>query len=93
MLAWNWELDRYGYWRAYSADGIAWKEYKQSPVLFETKEVLEAMTTTRRPGDGAYWAFFRLWEDVRGFRRRAIGVSRSPDFQHWSADLVAAASA
>ena len=85
MLAWNWELDNYGYWRAYSEDGIVWKEYEQKPVLFKPDEILEAMTTARGPADGAYFAFFRLWDDVRGFHRRAIGVSRSTDFQHWSA--------
>jgi len=85
MLAWNWDPEHYGYWRAYSDDGIVWKEYKEGPVLFKPDEILEAMTTARSPKDGAYLAFFRLWDDVRGFHRRAIGVSRSEDFQHWSA--------
>ncbi len=69
-----------GYWAAYSADGLHWKEYPINPVLLHT----DTITLMQHPRTGEYMAFHKRPGVVRGTDRRLIWLSVSKDFQHWS---------
>jgi len=68
------------YWAAYSADGLHWKDYPVNPIIDSS----DTITVTRDPSTGPYFAFHKWNPEIRGFRRRTIWLSTSPDFQHWS---------
>lgn len=87
MAAWNWDPDNYGYWTAHSTDGLDWREYAADPILMRD-EILESMTVARHPGSGDYFAFHRLWGEVRGHVRRLVAVATSQDFTSWTSHGV-----
>lgn len=87
MAAWNWDQEASGYWNAHSADGLNWREYDVNPILM-SDEILEAVTVARHPRSGDYFAFHRLWGEVRGHVRRLVGVATSPDFTTWTSHDV-----
>ena len=80
MASWNWDRDNYGYWIAHSADGLNWREYDVNPILMRD-EILEALTVARHPRSGEYFAFHRLWGEVRGHVRPAGGRGHEPRLQ------------
>ncbi len=69
-----------GYRVAYSADGLNWIEYPENPVL----EHFDTITLAQNPGTGEFLAYHKRPAVERGFYRRAVWLSRSKDFQHWS---------
>ncbi|MDE0464265.1 MAG: hypothetical protein OXH93_17725 [Caldilineaceae bacterium] len=87
MAAWNWDQDVSGYWIAHSADGLNWREYDVNPILMRD-EILESVTVTRHPRSGEYFAFHRLWGEVRGHVRRQVAVATSRDFTTWTSHDV-----
>ena len=87
MAAWNWDQEASGYWIAHSADGLNWREYDENPILMRD-EILESVTVTRHPRSGDYFAFHRLWGEVRGHVRRLVAVATSRDFKTWTSHNV-----
>ncbi|MDE0199898.1 MAG: hypothetical protein OXK78_16950 [Caldilineaceae bacterium] len=87
MAAWNWDQDASGYWIAHSADGLNWREYDVNPILMRD-EILESVTVARHPRTGEYFAFHRLWGEVRGHVRRLVAVATSRDFITWTSHGV-----
>ena len=87
MAAWNWEEGNDGYWITHSADGLNWHEYGSDSILMRD-EILEAVTVARHPGTGDYFAFHRLWGEVRGHVRRLVAVATSRDFTTWTSHGV-----
>ena len=106
MIAWNWEEGMFGYWSAFSEDGVNWQEYSSNPVFTDSREVLEVSNIARDPKSGEYFVYHRRWgrpgdyletafEKYRSAgghlfgdyrdRRRLIAVTKSSDFQNWSA--------
>jgi hypothetical protein len=91
-LGWNWEGEQ-GYLAAHSSDGLRWVAYPGNPVI-PANEVLETMTVARDPKTREFFGYHRRWAKTEKFRtgdtgyydkRRAIAVTRSPDFLTWSA--------
>ena len=81
-------MDRRGYWVAYSADGLHWRDYPINPIF----PFSDTITTTRDPASGDYMVFHKRPALVRGYKRRSVWLSTSPDFQTWSeAKLILAA--
>ena len=87
IAAWNWEEGNDGYWIAHSADGLNWREYGSDSILMRD-EILESVTVARHPRTGAYFAFHRLWGEVRGHVRRLVAVATSRDFTTWTSHGV-----
>ncbi|MEJ1973035.1 MAG: hypothetical protein WDM96_11425 [Lacunisphaera sp.] len=69
-----------GYRVAYSADGLHWTEYPDNPVLPH----YDTVTLAQDPRTGEYLAYHKRPHTERGYYRRAVWLSRSMDFQHWS---------
>ena len=101
MAAWDWTEGRQGYWVASSADGTRWEPHPDSPIMTSDDEVLEAITVARHPKTGEYFGYHRRWGDESSADRaageaglaglpgrRLVAVSRSPDFENWSAPEV-----
>ena len=75
-----------GYWGAFSADGIHWKETDRNPVLPDFGDVGHFLWD---PYGGRYLGYPKMFAAVRGFSRRSVGVSSSTDFKQWTpAELV-----
>ena len=71
-----------GFWGAYSPDGIHWTDVLQNPVLKDPGDVGNFVwdAHTRR-----YIGYPKIFTSVRGFRRRCVGFTATPDFEHWPA--------
>ena len=69
-----------GYWAAYSADGLTWKDYPVNPIVSGG----DTITVTRDADTGDYLAFHKQPAQVRGHKRRAVWLAISQDFQKWS---------
>jgi hypothetical protein len=70
-----------GYHALYSADGIHWIESARNPVL----DGGDTVTLAQNPMTGEYLAFYKRPLNVRGLPRRVVWLSRSRDFETWSA--------
>jgi hypothetical protein len=68
------------YVAAYSGDGLKWTNYPKNPVL----QYSDTITFTQHPLTGAYMAYHKRPATVRGFPRRVVWLSTSPDMQTWS---------
>ena len=75
-----------GFWAAFSADGIHWKEADENPVLPDSGDVGHFLWDPHTEG---YLGYPKVFSAVRGFNRRSVGVTSSTDFEHWTpAELV-----
>jgi hypothetical protein len=72
--------DPRGYWGAYSADGLRWRNVPGNPIL----ESSDTITATRDPATGEYFAFHKRGAEVRGHRRRTVWFATSRSFEKWS---------
>ncbi len=70
-----------GYRAAYSSDGLNWNSYPKSAVL----EHSDTITLAQNPATGEYLAYHKCPATVRGYPRRVVWLSRSTDFQTWTA--------
>lgn len=82
MAVHGWGEDR-GYTLRYSADGLRWQYYRESPMFGETVRN-EVMCIARDPRSSRFFAYHRRWADNYKPRRRVIAASWSDDFRHWS---------
>jgi hypothetical protein len=80
MAAWNWT--RNGYYGGSSADGLSWK-FPDGVIYQPQNQTLEIITISQEPRTKKYFAFIRLWKEVRGYRRRILGMTSSDDFSTW----------
>ena len=69
-----------GFWGAYSGDGIHWNDVALNPVLKDPGDVGNFVWDfhTHR-----YIGYPKIFEQVRGFRRRCVGFTATKDFEHW----------
>jgi hypothetical protein len=79
MAAWSWV--RNGFYTGTSPDGLHWK-YPADPIYAPPGQTLEMITIAHHPA-GGYRAFFRIWQEVRGYRRRILAGSSSRDSVTW----------
>jgi hypothetical protein len=71
---------RGSYYAAISPDGLRWQSYPKAAIF----KWQDNISLTRDPMTGDYLAFHRRPTEVRGFTRRVVWLSRSPDFKKWS---------
>ena len=71
---------RRAYYAAYSADGLRWTSYPRNPVL----PYSDTITLAQDSVTGRYLAYHKRPATVRGYPRRVVWLSTSPDFQTWS---------
>lgn len=75
--------DTTGYTLRYSADGLHWRFYPESPMFGESVRN-EVMCIARDPRTLRFFAYHRRWADNYKPRRRVIAASWSDDFRNWS---------
>ncbi|MBL9216018.1 MAG: hypothetical protein JNG83_11125 [Opitutaceae bacterium] len=68
------------YWSAVSPDGVRWRGEPEGPIL----EHGTTVSLTQNPETGEFLVFHKRPQQVRGFDRRVVWLSRSPDFRRWS---------
>jgi len=69
------------YWSAVSPDGLRWRNEPDTPLWPHG----DTVTMTQNPDTGEFLVYYKpWWHDVRGYRRRVVSLSRSPDFKSWS---------
>lgn len=69
------------YWSAVSPDGFNWRNEPEAPLWNH----YDTVTMTQNPDTGEFLVYFKQWpHHIRGFNRRAVWLSRSPDFRNWS---------
>ena len=69
-----------GFYGAYSADGIHWKDVAHNPVLKDPGDVGNFVwdSHTRR-----YIGYPKIFAIVRGYNRRSVGFTATTDFENW----------
>jgi hypothetical protein len=75
-----------GYYGAYSPDGIRWTDTGDSPVLLDPGDVGNFVWD---PHQKRYIGWPKKFTEVRGFRRRCVGVSATTDFESWPESKMA----
>lgn len=70
-----------GYRANYSRDGLTWIPDAGNPVMKGD----DTLTVTKAPTTGEFLLYHKRQVNVRGFKRRTVWLSRSKDFQTWSA--------
>ncbi len=69
---------RGGYYSSYSADGVKWKLYSETPVFKGN----DTMSMTQNPHTGEFMAYFKMnSKEVPG---RVVWLTRSRDLQKWT---------
>lgn len=70
------------YYSATSADGLAWhyRPAEGTPII----PYSDTITMAQDPVSGEFLVYLKKPHIVRGFDRRAVWLSRSRDFSHWS---------
>lgn len=86
----NWDYGRTppnntvsGYYGAWSADGIHWKDAPKNPVFRDPGG--DVGNFVWDPLKQRYIGYPKLFTEVRGFRRRCVGFSETTDFESWPA--------
>ena len=75
-----------GFWGAYSADGIHWKDVKKNPVLKDAGDVGNFVWDSHAK---RYIGYPKVFAPVLGFNRRSVGITATADFEDWpSAQLI-----
>ncbi len=72
-----------GYYGMYSADGIHWNDVQEKPVLVDSPG--DVGNFVWDPHGERYIGWPKKFAEVRGFRRRCVGVSATQDFEAWPA--------
>ncbi len=74
-----------GYWGACSPDGIHWTDVRRNPILPDPSDVGNFAwdSHTKR-----YFGYPKMFTDVRGYRRRCVGFSETPNFESWPASIA-----
>lgn len=74
-----------GYRGAWSRDGIHWQDPLAAPILPDHGDVGNFVwdPQTRR-----YIGYPKIFDDIRGYRRRCVGFSATEDFEHWPATTL-----
>lgn len=75
-----------GFWGATSADGIHWRDLPRNPILADPGDVGNFLWDARAR---QYVGYPKVFAPVRGFRRRAVGYTATPQFEQWPpAELI-----
>jgi hypothetical protein len=69
-----------GYYGSTSPDGIHWTDLPQRQILEDPGDVGNFIWDARR---SAYIGYPKIFDEIRGFRRRCVGFSETRDFAHW----------
>lgn len=69
-----------GFYGAYSADGIHWKDVVRNPVLKDPGDVSNFVWDSYTD---RYIGYPKIFTSVRGFNRRCVGFSATKDFENW----------
>lgn len=71
-----------GFWAAWSSDGVHWVEPFSKPILPDPGDVGNFVWDPHRK---RYLGYPKIFDQVRGYRRRCVGISETTDFEHWPA--------
>jgi len=69
-----------GYWGAWSDDGVHWNTAPANPVLVDPGDVGQFVWD---PHAQRYLGYPKKFTDVRGYRRRCVGISTTTNFESW----------
>lgn len=69
-----------GYYGSTSPDGIHWTDLPQRQILEDPGDVGNFTWDGRR---SAYIGYPKIFDEIRGFRRRCVGFSETREFEHW----------
>lgn len=69
-----------GFYGAYSADGIHWRDVARNPILADVGDVGNFVWDARAR---QYIGYPKTFAPVAGYRRRAVGYTATTDFEAW----------
>ena len=69
-----------GYWGATSPDGVHWTETPRNPILPDPGDVGHFLWDPHRQ---RYLGYPKTFAQVRGSRRRSVGISATTQFERW----------
>ena len=71
---------------ATSPDGVRWRPISAEPVFHCLGG--DTMTLTQNPRTGEYLVYHKNLTEIRGYVRRTVWLTRSPDFKRWSEPVI-----
>lgn len=71
---------------ATSSDGVRWTSVSAEPAFHCPGG--DTMTLAQNPRTGEYLAYHKNLTDIRGYVRRTVWLTRSPDFKRWSEPVM-----
>jgi hypothetical protein len=74
-----------GYYGATSPDGIHWQDVPHKQLFDDHGDVGNFVWDARR---SSYIGYPKIFDQIRGFRRRCVGFTETKDFDHWPASRL-----